>query len=307
MCVRTVRVVAGQVDAHQAQVAAIRVLHVVVSRVHRVALAPVVRVGRRELRMVVVATTSRQHRIAMTVQHVALAVVIAVVRVVRTPISHAPSRRVRSVHTTIRIRTTLARRVVLASRMVRAVHRARLALATRATRPNSAAGMFPMAWTPVRVRRDRVAIRIRRVRVRDVQDQAARVSPVARVVPVVFVGKALRAALVRMPARMSNAHSPLVRKAIARVETARQAGCHVVRMQALVATDRAARGPVAIVVSISQEDPAVRRRTRVRMARVLTVPTRRAVRVVRVTKDCHATRIERLSSHSPSGHEPSPE
>jgi len=294
--VKTVRVVADQVDAHRVQVAAIKVRRVVVSRVRRVALAPVVRVVRRVGHTVEVVTTSHLHRIAMIVQHVVLVAVpaaaIAVVRVGRTPISHVLSRRA----PVARVRTTLARRVLPTSLTVRAVLRAQLALVTQATRPNSAAGMCPTEWTLVRVRRDRAAIRILRVRA-----QAVRAS---RAVRVASVGKALRAALVRMPARMSSARFRLVRAVIAHAASVHREGCHVVRMQGLVVTVRVGRVLAAIVRSIKRVDLAVRRRMRVRMARVPTVPTHRVVRVDRVMKDCRATRIERPSSHSPSVQEP---
>ena len=245
------------------------------------------------VRMGVVATTSRPRRTAMTVRRVVLVAVpaaaIAVVPVAPTRSSRVRIRRVRI----RRVRTMRAQRVLQASRMDRVVRRVRPALPVMppATPPSFAAGMCPRVSTPVRARRDRAAIRMQRVQARAVPGPAVRANPAARAASVVRrVGPA------RMPARASSAHSPRARKAIVHVETARRetvrkAACHAVRTLGPVALARMPRAPAAIVRTSRHATRVARRRTRV-LARVRI--GRMPLHAARVTKGCHATRIERL-------------
>ena len=281
-CAKTVRVAAVRAD--------VRLVRGVVVMPNTAELRVVV-----EVRTLLVATTSRPRRTAMIVRRAVpaavLAAVIAVGPAARTLINRVRIRRVR---------TMQVRRVVRASRMDKAVRRARAALLhTPATAPNSAAGTCPKASTPARARCGPAAIRIQRIRSRDVPARAARANLVVQADSTAMARHARKA---NMPDQMSSARSRRVRTAIAlavnvRKAIVRKAACHAARTPAPVVTARKALAPVAIVRAAiirvgSSVAPAARRRTRVHMARALIARTHRAVRKVRVTKDCRATRID---------------
>lgn len=280
--------VAARADARPVQVVAIKALRAVARRVARDKAHRVVRHVRRTA---VVAMTSRQLRTAMIGPRVAPAAAIAAVRAVPTRASHVRIRRARTIP---------VRRVMLgrASRMGKGVRRVQLAHpATQATPPSSAAGTFLRAWILVRARDDRAAIRMRRVRTRDVR------APVVRVVPVDMARRAVPAS---MPDRTSSGLSPRARKATDRAEIVRTTARHAARTRALPAPVPKDTVPPAIVRAVisrvgNTAVPAARRRTRVRMGRAQTDPTPRAVRD---TKGCRATRIESPPSRSGIDHLP---
>jgi hypothetical protein len=136
---------------------------------------------------------------------------------------------------------------------------------------------------------------MRRVRIRAVPAQVVRVVPGDMV---------RRAAPASMRARTSNAHLLHVRTAIVRVAIVlkaidRRAACHAARTPDHPAMARKVIAPAAIVPAVisragNTAAPAALRRTRVRTVRVRI--DRTTPRVVRVTKDCRATRIEAVRS-----------
>jgi hypothetical protein len=212
MCAKTARVaVAARADVHP--------VPVVVIRVHRaaaphVAQEPALRVARRALRTAVAGTISRQRRTVMIGLLVVRAAVIVVVRVVPIRASRVRIRRARIIP---------VRRVtqVPESRMDKAVRRVRLARpAMPATPPSSVAGMSPKVWRPDHARDDPAAIRMQRVRTRDVPAPAARV---------VRVGMERRAVPASMRDPTSNAHSHRGRMATVHAATVRKAVHHAAR------------------------------------------------------------------------------
>jgi len=126
---------------------------------------------------------------------------------------------------------------------------------------------------------------MRRVRIRAVR------APAVRVVPVAMVRRVVRAS---MRVRTSNAHSLHARTATAHAVIVHRMALRAARTPDPAATARRAIAPAATVQVAIQVDntvaPEARRRTRARTARVRIDPT--MLRVVRVTKDCHATRID---------------
>lgn len=292
MCAKIVRVdVAVRAVVRPVRVAVIRALRAVARREAQAREAT--KAALRVARTAAVATISHLRRTAMIGQRAVPAVVIAVVQAAPTLGS-----RVRIRHVPVmRIRATQARRVmqVQASRMGKAVRRARAALLpTLATRPNSAVGMCPRASTPARVRRDRAAIPMRRVRSRAAPAQGASATRMDS------VHKARRAAPDSMPARTNNVRSLRARKASAYVASVRKSmvnamAHHAARTPAQVVMARKVRDPVAIVQpAIIQVGniaaPGVHRRTPAHMASVRIDPA--TFRAALVMKDCRVTRID---------------
>lgn len=217
-------------------------------------------------------TTSHPLRTATIVLHAALAADIVVV-----PAAPTVSSRVRIRHALIKRGPTIPERHAPAASRMEIGHHARAAQAhTPAIRPNSAAGTCLMASTPVRVRLDPAATPTARVRSRDVPAQVARANPADsattahRVAPASTPDQASRVPTI-------HAHRVIVRVAIVRSSTIH------------VGIGRKASARAASNIHVA---PAEIHRMLVRKVNALTVQMHHAVPVVRVMKDCHATRIE---------------